>query len=498
MSDRQRALLGAALLVLAAIGTWLWARKAPTPTPQAVVAQQQSDLHARALLKVVASRADLPPDDPEVQWLEDELRYLLTRAQVALARPQGPFEAADGAAVFTLRAAVSGRPGEPAELSLLTPDGQIERTATVDPGGQSRLALASALARRLPSFMPRGDTGVAPAQFLGTSDGEAYDTLAAAQIAAASTGTLLQARINSRDTPIDGLEALTRSHPDFARAWASLALLYLDVEGQDAPSLTGKAEKAARRALALDGKLAPAHAALGIAEQRQGKWLTADASLAQALSLDPALRPALDAFGCLLIDAGRTRYATLIAEQGVAAGNPQRSPSCLDYARMAADQAPGDHPDASDPGAGLPLALTALLEGRRDASRAVLASGMGSPAQVDTWFQPVVRALEEPSLRPVALREITRAASDSTLDPATEIMLGIALQQPDFVFNRLLRLHAQGKAVPTRFLWIRPAEFLREHARFATVTEQLGLKSYWQERGLPDVCNNAADLAICR
>ncbi len=498
MSERQLALLGAALVVLAAIGVWLWVRKAPTPdTPAAVVAQQQTDLRASALLKVVATRADLPPDDPEVRWLENELRYLLIRSQVALARPQGPYDAADGTTVFTLRVAVSGRPGEPAELSLLTPNGEIERTATIDPGGASRLALMTALARRMSSFMPRGDTGVPPAQFLGTTDVEAYDTLAKAQIDATSAGTVVQSRISSRDTPIDRLEVLTRRHADFARAWASLALLYLDVEGQDAASLTVKAEKAARRALTLDGRLAMAHAALGIAEQRQGKWLTADASLAQALSLDPAFPPALDAFGCLLIDAGRTRYATLIAAQGVSADKAQRAGSCLDYARMAADQAPVDSPDQSPPGAGLPLALTALLDGRNDEARDLLSPDTGSVAQLNAWFEPVVRALEEPSQRPVALRAITRAASDSTLDPATEIMLGIALQQPDFVFNRLLRLHAQGREIPTRFLWIRPAAFLREHARFAVVTEQLGLKSYWKERGLPDICNDT-ELAICR
>lgn len=500
MGENQRAILGAALLIVAVAGVWSWVREPADPdSPAAVTAEQQPDLHARALLKVVASRTSLSAEDREVRWLEGELRYLLTRAQVALARPQGPYDAADGATVFTLRLVVGERPGEPTELALLTPAGQVERTTTIDPDGSSRLSLVSAVASRLPAFLPRGDTGVTPEQFIGTADAETYETFAQVQMAAATSGKVLQSTIRSRDTPIDTLEALTRRQPGFARAWAELAMHYLGIEGEDATSLTAIAEKAARQALSLDTRLAAAHAALGIAQQRQGQWLPADTSLAQALSLDPALRPALDAFGCLLIDTGRTSYALLIGEQGAAVADPEgTSGSCLEYARMASSTVPEDSGTPADPAAARPRALAALLDTRVEDARILLAASTGREVRDDPWFGAVVRALRDPGSRPAALRAITLAASDGTLDAATEIMLGIALKQPDFVFNRMLRLNAERQEVPTRFLWIRQSQFLREHPRLVAVTQQLGLTAYWKERERPDACSETPELAICR
>ena len=151
-----------------------------------------------------------------------------------------------------------------------------------------------------------------------------------------------------------------------------------------------------------------------------------------------------------------------------------------------------------DPAAARPRALAALLDSRVEDARILLAAGTGREVRDDPWFGTVVRALRDPASRPEALRAITLAASDGTLDTATEIMLGIALQQPDFVFNRMLRLNAERQEVPTRFLWIRQAQFLREHPRLVAVTQQLGLAAYWKEREQPDICSETAELAICR
>lgn len=136
------------------------------------------------------------------------------------------------------------------------------------------------------------------------------------------------------------------------------------------------------------------------------------------------------------------------------------------------------------------------MNGRIDEARTLLEGAAGS-AEFDAWFASVAQAIREPELRPQALRAITQGSSDGSLDPVTEVLFGVALEQPDFVFNRLLRLRKEGEEVPARLLWIKDTAYLREHPRFATVTEMLGLKAYWKERGGPDVCTPGAGLAIC-
>lgn len=496
MGKQQSAILGAALLILAAVGVWIWSSNPERGASNDTTLEQEPDLHARALLRVEAGIAGRAADDPEVQWLALELRHLLIRGQVALARPQGPYDPEDGSTVFTLRVTAPEDPEGTLQLALITPSGQPEREAKISPRSGSRLGRLQALAETLPPFLPRGDTGVEFEGFLGTDVEAAYESLAQARMAAAGSGEVLQSQIK-RDNPVDLLEALVRRQPDFARAWSELALLYLSIDGKDAASLTAIAERSARRALALDRRLADANAVVGIAQQRRGEWLPADTSLALALSLDPASPVALEAFSCLLIDVGRVRYATLIGEQAVAvAPRSEQAAECFAYARLAA----GDLPAADVPSelARRPKALVALLEGRTADARQLLAPPNEPPERFASWFAAIERAIDRPEQRPEALRAITRAASDAALDPATEIVYGAALRQPDFVFNRLLRLEAQGEEAPARILWVKEAAFLREHPRFASVAQSLGLDAYWKERGKPDVCGEQPQFPVCR
>ncbi len=495
MGKQQGAILGAALLILAA-GVGIWSSNPETGTATDTPPEADTDLHARALLRVEAHIVGRSADDPEVRWLAGELRYLLIRGQVALARPQGPYDPEDGSTVFTLRVTAAD-PAEALHLALVTPGGQPERAAKISPRTASRLGRLQALAAALPAFLPRGDTGVEFDAFLGTDVDAAYESLAQARMAAVGSGELLQSQITTRDTPVDRLEALVRQQPDFARAWSALALLYLSIDGKDAASLTAIAERSAKQALALDSRLADANAVVGIAQQRRGEWLPADTSLALALSLDPASPVALEAFSCLLIDVGRVRYATLIGEQAVAvAPGSEQAAECLAYARLAAGELPAPH--APPELARRPKALAALLAGRTADARQLLAPADEPPERFAAWFAAIEGAIDRPGERPEALRVITRAASEAALDPATEIVYGAALRQPDFVFNRLLRLEAQGEEAPARILWVKDAAFLREHPRFAGVTQALGLDAYWKEREKPDLCGEQPEFAVCR
>src|SRR5690606_38522962 len=134
-----------------------------------------------------------------------------------LAKPQGPYDPEDGAALFTLHVTATEEPAASLRLTLVSPSGTAERTITVSPLADNRLGRMQAIAQALPALLPRGDTGVGFPDFLGTASAAAYATLAQAQLAAFDESELSQSQIATRATPIDRLEKLTREQPDFAR-----------------------------------------------------------------------------------------------------------------------------------------------------------------------------------------------------------------------------------------------------------------------------------------
>lgn len=108
-------------------------------------------------------------------------------------------------------------------------------------------------------------------------------------------------RTRSRESlarSIEYLEESIRIAPDFALAHAALADAYMVARGYGATSLTWeeayeRAESEARRALALDPRLAEAHASLGfIRLQAYGDLSQAERSLREAVRLNPSLAQA--------------------------------------------------------------------------------------------------------------------------------------------------------------------------------------------------------------
>lgn len=86
----------------------------------------------------------------------------------------------------------------------------------------------------------------------------------------------------------------------FARAWAELAQTYavMPLHGAVArETVWPQAVNAARRALALDSTLAPAHAALGVIYNGELRWAEARAELEQAIRLDSSYTPAFQWLG---------------------------------------------------------------------------------------------------------------------------------------------------------------------------------------------------------
>ena len=141
--------------------------------------------------------------------------------------------------------------------------------------------------------------------------GEAVDAKAAteatAQVAAAVKGRATDAEAHrlylqgrhfvnrfTREDSAKGIEYLKQAldrDPEFALAWVSLSAAYAEEAGQSWVPLAaglGRAREAAARALALEPKLAEAHAATGwIRMNYDWDWRGAEASFGRALELAP-------------------------------------------------------------------------------------------------------------------------------------------------------------------------------------------------------------------
>lgn len=112
---------------------------------------------------------------------------------------------------------------------------------------------------------------------------------------------------------IERLEFAVVRDPKLAPAWATLSEAYdyaSGFTGRDPAEDAGRAEAAARRAIALDNKLAAGHHMLGLA-LKGVKWdfARAEAAYQRALSLDPNNAYAVVEYADLLWETGRVEKA---------------------------------------------------------------------------------------------------------------------------------------------------------------------------------------------
>lgn len=481
------------LLLLVALIVWLAVRSCTPGSQQSAPVQPppREVFHASKPLRVELTQTANDASAMPIDWLERELRYVLTRGKMKLAAfGDGPADAGPKAAAtkpFTLRVAME--PDSHATLSLIAPDQVVERSERVALDAQSHLSLLQSLVDRLPPFLgaPTGNTPWK--SLLGTNDAPVYEAYVDA------SRVLLQAQASGFTAPpeptqetvhnVERLEKLARKNRDFARARSLLALAYLSVGGEDEDSLTKLAETAADRALTLDAQLADAHAVLGIVRLRRMGWSAAQEHFERALELDPSSVPALEGLGCLLMDTGHAREALPIATRAanLQPGN-RGARQCARYAQIAN----GSLPEATEPepfDVAKIRAAMLLLAGDRPKADAVLREDAKTPADL---IQAVIAASDTKERTPEALQMITRTADEETIDAETELLFGTALRRPDFVFNRMLRLAKQNEAIPLRLLWLPQTDFLRKQRRFKEVVSAAALTTYWQDHGPPDIC----------
>jgi len=489
-----RRLIG--LIVLALFASWLvlrgCTREEAAPPPPAEPTREA--FHAsKPLHLIVAAQAPADGTAPDMTWLERELRHLLTRGQMRIARADSVPKSA-----FVLRVSLSPDQKR-ATLELIAPDEVVERHSTLDLTQASRLGWVTALAEALPAFLEASHASQQWTAFIGTEDAAAYESFVRATnelLGSSAQGVTRPALSRPRARLVERLESLVRRQPRFARAWATLAIGYLSLGGEDIASLNELAEATAERALTIDQQIAEAHAALGVVDLRHNDWIAAHGKFEHALALDANLPIALEGLACLHVDAGHYRAALPYAQRAVKL-QPRNAGAneCLAYAQLVAEEDSGVDA-ASTPSATRVRALTAALaRDRRNAER--LLRSATRREEFDAWAGPMLHAIGNRRLVPEALRAITRAANDGLIDASTEILCGVALREPEFVFNRIARLQNEDAHAPLRVLWVPTAKFLREHARFEQTIGAAGLTAFWHGNGPPDICTDEPDVYGC-
>lgn len=144
-----------------------------------------------------------------------------------------------------------------------------------------------------------------------------------AEAAALFTEARERARDRSRagiTAAIDLLQKAVRRDPSFTRAWAELAVAYGTIDGATDPLVRRpRAEAAARRAIALDGRSAVALASLGFVHYRfDWRWTDAEAAFTAAVAAAPDDAFVRHQHGVFLSVIGRTGDALTELERALA------------------------------------------------------------------------------------------------------------------------------------------------------------------------------------
>ncbi len=262
-----------------------------------------AELHGLALAAALVQNTSQQWDYP------DDLPSPLRRLILAMTARDLARRLPDMQAVLAALGAVSGRDG-----------GAVPARRTVPRRGLVALAAVALAAVLLVGLGYWGGTGIGVPLSLGS-----FST--ARELAQGLDALRLYDRPGKLDEAGGHFERILARDPDHAAAVAGMSIMYSrrhQSDGQDEVWL-GKALAGAQQALKLNGKLALAHAALGVALERDGKSALALDALGQALALDPNNLFALLGKVKVLTRLRRYDEARAVAQQGLALYPQERS-----------------------------------------------------------------------------------------------------------------------------------------------------------------------------
>ena len=330
-----------------------------------------------------------------------------------------------------------------------------------------------------------------------TDNAQAYALFIEAQ-------TLVSRRVgDSLPQAIALLEEATRLDPNFARAWAKLAVA-LAVEPQyaaaDWQTNWAAAEPAARRAIALDPKNAEAYAALGYIDFSRRRYTEMVEPAQHAIAIDPNDITANFWLANQLAATGRTAEAEAVNDRALKSdpGN-----ALLLFYKAGLRWRVGDIDGAAklaqrvyslgSPLAGMILCQVAAKQGDHERGAEEFSRGFGafrtglSKEDLAAIYRGIYT--DEPA-RQTALAIVARHPDDEMAGT-----LLILLGEPEQSFTRFERSGTGLSDGYLNWLWW-PEDYprkARQHPAFQSFAKRIGLVDYWKQNRWPGLCQPAPE-----
>ena len=316
--------------------------------------------------------------------------------------------------------------------------------------------------------------------------------------------TLVSRRVgDSLPRAIALLKEATRLDPNFARAWAKLAVA-LAVEPQyaaaDWQANWAAAEPAAQRAIALDAKSAEAYAALGYIAFSRRHYVEMTTPAARAVAADPEDFTANYWNANELTGMGRMSEAEPIIDRIVRRDPANRLAVYYKgllrlFARdTAAAATMAQRADALGFALGdLTLASISAMKGDYERGAALFGRGFAALGTTFTTAQleTIYRGTQLDGANHTAALQVLATRPDDQYVPTLLLMLG----EPERSFAEFERSSTGLSDAYLNFLWYPEAwgQKARQSPAFQTFAKRIGLVDYWKQNRWPDLCQPAPD-----
>jgi len=113
------------------------------------------------------------------------------------------------------------------------------------------------------------------------------------------------------------------------------------------------------------------------------------------------------------------------------------------------------------------------------------------------WVDPLLAALASPEHRPQAIEALARAEQARDVPPKYLFGSWLYLGETERAVDAGLRLVNDRPSFNVEFLFSREARALRQHPRFGELVRAIGLNSYWDRFGWPEMCRESGDTISC-
>ena len=303
----------------------------------------------------------------------------------------------------------------------------------------------------------------------------------------------------------------TELDPEFAPAWAAMALTYSVMDLNTDVLL--KTISTANHALSLDPENVDALDALGSIYRDSWQWAKAEPYFEQAMAIDPQSSELLEDYAEFLGMVGRLDEYLAVAGKGYTI-DPLLGPLADSYTWALMDHHQFDkaievierwnrsmNPDDILPFWYAPYwKIIPLMASGDNAGAIAMAKKLG-PEYMSTPFRnALIGLLENPEN--VQARDLLRTAisgeniSEYDFDAYTATLVLIHAGDVDFVIDRTItdaQKYSFGNFEP---LWSPIYAPFRRHPRFGEYLELLNLPEYWDQVGWPDICQRTAEKRI--